>query len=127
MHRQTKAIAGVVKAGLVFGPFAGAVYLSTQATVPEILPGIALGWDALFHVERAGAMLGAIGVVLLIAARALAAPEFPVRLGSIEYAAKEAAVDTETLSESHEPRIRLLEALAGVRDGDTVEDDSSGV
>lgn len=48
-------------------------------------------------------------------------------LGSIEYAAKEAAADTEKVSKSHEPRIRLLEALAGVRDPDTVENDSSGM
>ncbi len=71
-------------------------------------------------------MLGAIGMVLLIARRALAG-EFPVRLGSIEYAAKEAAIDAEELSQSHEPRIRLLEALAGLRDGDTVKDDRAKV
>jgi hypothetical protein len=126
MHRQTKAIEDVAKAGFVVGLFASAVYLSTQASVPEMLPGVALGWEALFHVERAGAMLGAIGVVLLVAWRALAG-EFPVRLGSIEYAAKEAAIDTEELSQSHEPRIRLLESLAGLRDGDKVKDDSAMV
>ncbi len=108
------------------GLFASAVYLSTQARVPEMLPGVALGWEALFHVERAGAMLGAIGVIMLVAWRALAG-DLPVRLGSIEYAAKEAAIDTEELSQSHEPRIRLLEALAGLRDGDNVKDDNAKV
>jgi hypothetical protein len=126
MHRQTKAIDDVAKAVLVAGLFASAVYLSTQARVPEMLPGVALGWEALFHVERAGAMLGAIGVVLLVVWRALAG-EFPVRLGNIEYAAKEAAIDAGELSRSHEPRIRLLEALAGLRDGGTDKDDRAKV
>lgn len=111
---------------LVTGLFASSIYLSTQATVPDLLPGVALGWEALFHVEPAGAMLGAIGVVLLVAWRALSG-DFPVRLGSIEYTAKEAAADTERVSKSHEPRIRLLEALAGVRDPDMFENDSSGM
>jgi hypothetical protein len=48
-----------------------AIYASTRAAVPDPLPGVALGWTALFHVERAGAVLGAIGVVVLIAWRAL--------------------------------------------------------
>jgi len=126
VHRQTTTIKGAAKAALVAGLFASAIYLSTCATVPRLLPGVALGWEALFHVERAGAMLGAIGVVLLIAWRALAG-DFPMRLGSIEYAAKEAAIDAEELSQSHEPRIRLLEALAGLRDGETVKDDRAKV
>lgn len=85
MRRQTKTIGRMAKGLLVGGLFASAVFMSTQATVPELLPGVALGWEALFHVERAGAMLGAIGVVLLIAWRALAG-EFPIRFGNVEYA-----------------------------------------
>jgi hypothetical protein len=58
--------------GVVVGlVLAVAIYASTRAAIPDPLPGVALGWTALFHVERAGAMLGAIGVVALIAWRAL--------------------------------------------------------
>jgi hypothetical protein len=126
MHRQTEAIGYTARAVIVAGLLVGSVYLSTQAAVPKLLPGVALGWEALFHVERAGAMLGAVGLVLLVAWRALSG-DFPVKLGSIEYAAKEAAADTERLSESYEARIRLLEALAGVRRPNTVENDCSDV
>lgn len=67
-----------------------AIFASAQAPVPSQLPGVAMGWEALFHVERAGAMLGAIGIVALIGWRALHG-EFPIKFGNVEYAAKEAA------------------------------------
>ncbi|HEY5815380.1 MAG TPA: hypothetical protein VIS95_03465 [Solirubrobacterales bacterium] len=98
------------------------MYLSTQATVPELLPGVALGWEALFHVERAGAMLGAIGLVLLIAWRTLSG-EFPIRFGNVEYATRDVPGEAEATSDSHEYRLRLLEVLAELRDPDILEND----
>jgi len=99
-----------------------AIYASTHAAIPDPLPGVALGWTALFHVERAGAMLGAIGVVALIAWRALSG-EFPIKFGNVEYAAKEAAAEAEEISASQERRIRALEVLVGARDPASLEDD----
>lgn len=99
-----------------------AIYASTRAAVPDPLPGVALGWTALFHVERAGAMLGAIGVVALIAWRALSG-EFPVKFGNVEYAVEEAAAEAEAISASQEGRIRALEVLVGARDPASLEND----
>lgn len=110
------------KGTLVAIVFAVAVYASMRAAVPDPLPGVALGWTALFHVERAGAMLGAIGVVALIAWRALSG-DFPIKFGNVEYAAKEAAAEAEEISESQERRIRALEVLVGARDPAGLEDD----
>jgi hypothetical protein len=110
------------KGAVVVVVFAAAVYVSTRAAVPDPLPGVALGWTALFHVERAGAMLGAIGIVALIGWRALSG-EFPIKFGNVEYAAKEAAAEAEEVSASQERRIRLLEVLMGARDPAALEDD----
>jgi hypothetical protein len=110
------------KGAVVVVVFAVAVYASTRAAVPDPLPGVALGWTALFQVERAGAMLGAIGIVALIGWRALSG-EFPIKFGNVEYAAKEAAAEAEEVSASQERRIRLLEVLMGARDPAALEDD----
>lgn len=126
MRRQTKALRSGARGLFVAGLFAGAIYLSTQAAVPELLPGVALGWEALFHVERAAAMLGGIGVVLLVGWRALSG-EFPVRFGNVEYATKDVTSEAEEASASQEYRLRLLEVLAELRDPNTVEDDGQRV
>lgn len=116
------SVVGKIIKGLVLaGVFGGAIYLSTQATIPDPLPGAALGWTLLFHIERAGAVLGAVGIVVLIGWRALS-KEFPIKFGNVEYAEK-AASEAEEASESQERRIQWLEALAGIRDPDTLEDD----
>lgn len=100
--------------------FAGALYWSTRSAIPDPLPGVAMGWTALFHIERAGALLGAIGVVCLIAWRALSG-EFPIKFGNIEYEAKVTAAEAKNLSALQEQRIRVLEVLAGIRDPSTLE------
>lgn len=110
------------KGAAVVAVFAVAVCANSQAAVPEPLPGVALGWTALFHIERAGAILGAIGIVALIGWRALSG-EFPIKFGNVEYAAKEAAAEAEEISESQERRIRVLEVLMGTRDPAALEDD----
>lgn len=113
MRRQTTVVRNVAKGSLVAALFASAICSSTRATVPHLLPGVALGWEALFHVERAGAILGAIGVVLLIAWRALSG-EFPIRFGNVEYA-KKVTSEAEEVSASQEYRLQALEVIANLR------------
>jgi hypothetical protein len=113
MPGQTTVVTNVAKGSLVVALFAAAIYLSTQAAVPDLLPGVALGWAALFHVERAGTMLGAVGVVLLIAWRALSG-EFPIRFGNVEYA-KKVTSEAEEATASQEYRLRALEVIANLR------------
>jgi hypothetical protein len=115
MHRQTNVFGKMIRASSVAGLLAAVIYMSTQAAVPNLLPGVALGWEALFHVERAGAMLGAIGVVLVVAWRALAG-EFPTRFGNVEYAPKDVTDEVEEASASQEHRLRALEEITGLRD-----------
>jgi hypothetical protein len=94
--------------------FAGAIFASSRAGVPADLPGVAMDWSMLFHVERAGAFLGAVGIVLLIGWRALKG-EFPIKFGNVEYAPEEAAAEAKEASELQEQRIRVLEVIAGIR------------
>jgi hypothetical protein len=110
----------ILKGAILLTVFAAALYTSTQAAVPDPLPGVAMGWTALFHVERAGALLGAIGIVCLIAWRALSG-EFPIKFGNIEYENKATAAEAKNVSALQEQRIRLLEVLAGIRDPSTLE------
>jgi hypothetical protein len=77
--------------------------------IPGRLPGAALGWPLLFHLERASALLGTTGVVLLVGWRALRG-EFPIRFGNVEYAVKEAAAGADEVSASHDRRLQLVEA-----------------
>ena len=77
-----------LKALVVLAIFAIAVVASEKAGVPARLPGAAMGWTALFHIERAAAILGVIGIVLLIGWRALSG-EFPIKFGNVEYCGPE--------------------------------------
>lgn len=113
----------ILKAGLLGLVLAVAIYASAKAGTPKELPGIAMGWKLLFHVERAGALLGAIGVVVLIGWRALAG-EFPIKFGNVEYAVKDAAADARQATAAQEQRIRVLEVLAGIRDVEDLDDAS---
>jgi hypothetical protein len=87
---------------------------SDQKNAPRHLPGASLGWVLLFHIERASALLAAVGVVTLIGWRAMHG-EFPVKFGNIEYD-KKAANASARATESQERRLRILEALGGLRD-----------
>jgi hypothetical protein len=78
----------LVLAGLVL---AAVTYASYKRGVPASgLPGAALGWRFLFHLERASVVLATAGIVLLVVWRALHG-EFPIKFGNVEYAAKDAA------------------------------------
>jgi hypothetical protein len=93
--------------------FALVIYVSHNHGLPTQLPGAALGWPLLFHMERAAALLGTLGIVLLVGWRALRA-EFPIKFGNVEYAVKEAAARADEASEAHERRIQFLEAYAEI-------------
>lgn len=94
---------------------------------PPTLPGAALGWAPLFYVERAGALMGAVGVIVLVGWRALHG-HFPIKFGNIEYAeelkASATTVEahegllkaTEAIDEAHEQRLTLIEAVLGLAD-----------
>jgi hypothetical protein len=96
---------------VVFGAF---VYVSEDAGVPARLPGAALGWNLLFHLERAAAVLATAGVVFLVGWRALHG-EFPIKFGQVEYAQKQAEAAA-GVTEAQERRLRVVEVLTGIRD-----------
>jgi hypothetical protein len=98
---------GFLRVAVVLVVFSGVVYVSEQAGVPDKLPGAALGWNLLFHLERAAAVLGACGVVLLVGWRAMHG-EFPIRFGAAGAAAEATA--------AQERRLRVIEVLNGIRD-----------
>jgi hypothetical protein len=100
---------------VVLGVFTWASY---QEKTPKHLPGASLGWVFLFHVERASAVLATIGIVLLIGWRAMHG-EFPVKFGNVEYE-KKAADASANATESQERRLKILEALNGLRDASEV-------
>lgn len=101
----------ILKAVAVLVVFGIAVWASAKAAEPATLPGAALGWKALFHVERAAAILGALGLVFLISWRALAG-EFPIKFGNVEYAAKDAAAEAKQATDLQERR-KLVEKARG--------------
>ena len=89
------------------------VWISDRTGVPKSLPAAALDWRLLFHLERAAAVLAAIGVVLLVGWRALKG-EFPFKFGQFEYAVKDTAAKSEAVAARLEKRIEFLEALNNV-------------
>lgn len=98
--------------------FAGCVVASaivgepTDAEGAIDLPGVALGWDVLFHLLRASSVVGAAGTVLLIAWRG-ASGEWPVKFGNVEYAPKEAiGVTADAIAKLNE-RVDLMERRLG--------------
>jgi hypothetical protein len=85
------AVAGAAFVGLVVA--SSAVGLPTNSTGAEALPGIALGWRLLFHLERAGAFMALVTAVVVIAWRG-AHGEWPVSVGNVAYAPKESVAVT---------------------------------
>jgi hypothetical protein len=106
---------GVVKALAGVFLLAAATGISYSAGAPGHLPGAALDWRLLFHVERAAAALAILGGVWLVVWRGLHG-EFPIKFGNLEYAAKEAAANSEEATEAQELRLQLVEAILGIAD-----------
>ena len=95
-----------LKAVLPIGVFVGACAASALYGAPARLRGAALGWTPLLHVERAAAVLAAVGTVWLVGWRALHG-HFPIKFGNIEYV-DELKASAETV-DSHERRLKLPE------------------
>lgn len=81
----------------------------------ETLPSVALGWRLLFHVERASALIGALGLVGLVAWRG-AHGDLPTKVGNVEYAPKEAVRVTADALAKQDARLRLVEERLGLAD-----------
>jgi hypothetical protein len=95
------------------------VALSAAHGTPSEMPGAALGWPTLLHLERAVAFIGILAVVLLVGVRALNG-RFPIRFGQIEYPAEQPEYEVDLVQESHEQRLEAIEAMLGV-DNDRTE------
>jgi hypothetical protein len=98
--------------------------LSVTAGTPNELPGAALGWPLLLHLERAAALVAALGFVALVGVRATMG-SFPVRLGQVEYAAGRAMSEFEEAARSDGKRLDALEGaialLRAERDGEIAD------
>jgi hypothetical protein len=91
-----------------------ALAASYSAASPTPYPGVALGWSLLYHVERAGLLLGIVALFVLVVWRALNA-EFPIKFGQIlEYAPREALPIFERMQANLEERIATLEDQIGI-------------
>lgn len=75
---------------------------------PDSLPGAAMSWPLLFHIERGVLLLGVPDAAVFVGWRAFRG-EFPRRLGGIEYPAREADADSSDALSAHKRRIELLE------------------
>jgi hypothetical protein len=90
---------------------AGAVIASSLHGAPEPLPGAAMSWSLLFHIERAALLLGAPAAVVFVGWKALRG-EFPRTIGGLEYPGQTADEWTSDTLAAHERRIELLETEA---------------
>jgi len=107
--------------------FAAFVLVSSSVGIPhdakgrEALPTVALDWRLLFHVLRAGALLGTLATVGLVAWRG-AHGEWPMKFANVEYAPKEAVAVTGQALAKQDRRLRLIEAHVGLDDTRIEED-----
>jgi hypothetical protein len=93
----------------------GTVYLSSRVGVPKTLPGIALGWPLLFHIERGSALGAAIGLIVLVLWRG-AHGDWPISFGNLfQYAPKEAVKLTAEAVEKQREKTALFERTQGER------------
>lgn len=88
-----------------------ATVLSSSAGTPVVLPGIALEWPLLLHLERGALLLAGLALVLLIGARATMG-QFPFRLGQLEYTVKEMADQYDEADRLQWEHLKALEAEA---------------
>jgi hypothetical protein len=107
---QVKTAVRIIAVAVVF---LVAILSSHLHGVPKELPGAALDWRLLFHVERATALLAGVGAVLLVGWRATHG-DFPIKFGQLEYAPKEAVTRAEEVAEAQERRLQLVEAVLGI-------------
>jgi hypothetical protein len=93
------------------------------AEAPKPYPGIALGWGLLYHIERAGLLLGIVALFVLVAWRAVH-DEFPIKFGQIlEYAPREVLPIFERMQRNLEERLTTIEDEIGIGPGPGNHDD----
>jgi hypothetical protein len=93
---------------------AGAVFASERFGTPTHLPGIALGWPLLLHLERGAALVATVGVIGLVLWRG-AHNEWPESIGNfLKYAPKAAVQETAEAFAEQEERFAIIEELLGV-------------
>lgn len=103
--------------------FCLAIYISHRVGVPQDskgsikLPSVALDWRLLFHVERAAALVGAAGAVLLIAWNG-AHGIWPTKFANLEYAPKETAEVTAKALDELGGRLHEVEKRTGIASTD---------
>lgn len=94
--------------------FVLSIYVSHHVGVPRdsrgtpSLPAVALGWPLLFHVERASALLGAIGLVLLVAWNGVHGI-WPTKFANLEYAPKQTVEVTAKALDELSSRLKEVE------------------
>lgn len=103
----------------VIAAFASSVVAGTPGA--EDLPAVALSWPALFHLERAIALVSLIAAAALVGWRA-SRGELPSRVGQLEWKIAENAMWAEDLKE----RVWLLEVVNGLRTRPALEEDGDG-
>ena|SRR6478736_837 len=84
-----------------------ATVLSAKAGTPGDLPGAALGWPLLLHLERAVALVAGLALVVLVGTRATMG-QFPFRLGQIEYAMAEMTDQLGNTKRLHQEQLSVL-------------------
>lgn len=114
MHAPRRKRQEVGRIGLVLALFGLVVLGSYWHGTPVPLPDVALGWALLLHVERALVLVGAMGAVVLVGWRAMRG-DLPIRVGQIEYEAEKALTEAQAVEATHERRLRIVEALLGIR------------
>ncbi len=85
-----------------------AAAFSVTAGAPTELPGVALGWPLLLHLERAAVLVAGLALVVLVGTRATMG-HFPFRLGQIEYAVAEINEQFEQTKRFHQEQMDALE------------------
>lgn len=92
-----------------------AAALSATAATPNELPGVALGWPLLLHLERAAVLVAGSALLMLVGVRATKG-QFPFKFGQIEYAVEQAATRMNRTVDLHEQRLEVLEIAARNRE-----------
>jgi len=85
-----------------------AVMLSWAAGTPSELPGVALEWPLLLHLERGVVLVAGLALVVLVGTRATMG-HFPFKLGQIEYAVAEINEQLEQTKRFHQEQMGALE------------------
>lgn len=102
------------RVGLVSVLIASGGFVSAAYGIPAEAPAASLGWPLLLHLERSVAFLGLLVMALLVGVRATRGT-FPVKFGQVEYPAERVDRREETVVDTYDKRLRVIErALTGL-------------